>query len=67
MFEAMVMPLTNPRQALARSKFRAEEGRPRLWWIFTATEGSRFLRVTDVLMSSPISVSYTHLRSAVLV
>ena len=53
MLAASVMPLTKPRQALARSKFMADDGRPSPWWIFTATEGSRFSRVTDVLISRP--------------
>jgi hypothetical protein len=47
------MPFTNPRHALAMSKLVADDGRPRPWWMRTATEGSRCLRVTEVLMSRP--------------
>jgi hypothetical protein len=53
------MPLTKPRQALAISKFVAEEGRPSSWWILTATDGSRLRRVTEVLMSRPIWLGCT--------
>ena len=58
MLAARVMPLTNPRQALARSKFMADDGRPSPWWIFTATDGSRLRRVTEVLISRPISAGF---------
>ena len=59
MFAARLMPLTNPRQALATSKLMAELGSPRPWWRRTATDGSRCLRVTEVLMRRPTSEGST--------
>ena len=53
------MPLTKPRQALARSKFRQLVGRPSAWWICTAVDGSRWARDTDVLIIRPIREAST--------
>ena len=50
---ASVMPLTKPRHALVRSKLSALDGSDRFEWMRDATEGSRNVRVTDVLMSRP--------------
>ncbi|MNW64365.1 hypothetical protein D3C74_426440 [compost metagenome] len=59
MFAARLMPLTKPRHALATSKFIAEDGRPRPLCTLDATDGSRLRRVTDVLISRPISLAST--------
>ena len=53
MIPASWMPLTNPRQALARSKFRQLVGRPSWWCTATAVDGSRCSRETDVLIITP--------------
>ena len=55
MLAARLMPFTKPRHAFATSKLMAELGSPRPWCRRTATDGSRCLRVTEVLMSRPTS------------
>ena len=54
MVPASWMPLTKPRQALARSKLRQPGGRPSSWCTTTAADGSRWARETDVLIITPI-------------
>ncbi len=56
---ARLMALTNPRHALAMSKLMADDGSPSPWCRRTATDGSRWGRVTEVLMRSPISLAST--------
>src|SRR4051794_38684096 len=47
------MPLTKPRQALDTSKLMHGVGRPIAWCTPTAVDGSRWARLTEVLISSP--------------
>ena len=59
MVAASDRPLMKPRQALATSKLTAELGSSSPWCRPTAADGSRFIRVTEVLMSNPTSSGLT--------
>src|SRR3954468_24531901 len=61
MAAANSMPLTKPRQAFVTSKFWHDRGRPNAWCTATAVEGSRYLRLTEVLIMTPIPVGSTPL------
>ncbi len=51
---ASCIPLTKPRHALDRSKFRQDVGSPSSWWTATAADGSSRARHTDVSIRRPI-------------
>ncbi len=56
---ASCMPLRNPRQALATSKFMHIGGRPSAWCTATAADGSRCARLTELSTSSPTRAGST--------